>query len=99
MAMGAGRTFDRGEVLEAFRRHIGIRYAQLELDERETLQRDYRERMYRLGERHTFRYPDGTPTEASIEGVRPTGELLLRHADGTLREYLFKEIEFVIAGK
>ena len=47
----------------------------------------------------TFRYPDGTPTEASIEGVRPTGELLLRHADGTLREYLFKEIEFVIAGK
>ena len=99
MAMVAGRTFDRGEVLEAFRRHIGIRYAQLELDERETLQRDYRERMYRLGERHTFRYPDGTPTEASIEGVRPTGELLLRHADGTLREYLFKEIEFVIAGK
>ena len=80
MAMVAGRTFDRGEVLEA-------------------LQRDYRERMYRLGERHTFRYPDGTPTEASIEGVRPTGELLLRHADGTLREYLFKEIEFVIAGK
>ena len=55
--------------------------------------------MYRLGARHTFRYPDGTPTEASIEGVRPTGELLLRHADGTLREYLFKEIEFVIAGK
>ena len=99
MAMVAGRTFDRGEVLEAFRRHIGIRYAQLELHERETLQRDYRERMYRLGERHTFRYPDGTPTEASIEGVRPTGELLLRHADGTLREYLFKEIEFVIAGK
>ena len=48
MAMVAGRTFDRGEVLEAFRRHIGIRYAQLELDERETLQRDYRERMYRL---------------------------------------------------
>mgnify|MGYP005960874233 CR=1 FL=1 len=89
----------RAEQLEAFRRHIGIRYAQLELDERETLQRDYRERMYRLGERHTFRYPDGTPTEASIEGVRPTGELLLRHADGTLREYLFKEIEFVIAGK
>ena len=89
----------RAEQLEAFRRHIGIRYAQLELDARETLQRDYRERMYRLGDRHTFRYPDGTPAEASIEGVRPTGELLLRHADGTLREYLFKEIEIVIAGK
>lgn len=99
MAMVAGRTFDRGEVLEAFRRHIGIRYAQLELDERETLQRDYRERMYRLGERHTFRYPDGHADRGLDRGRAPHGELLLRHADGTLREYLFKEIEFVIAGK
>jgi len=31
-----------------------------------------------------------------IEGVRPSGELLLRHDDGLLREYLFKEVEFVI---
>ena len=96
MAVAAGRTFDRSEVLEAFGKHIGTRYAQLEQGERETLQRDYRERMYRLGERYTYRYPDGTPTEAAIEGVRPTGELLLRHADGSLREDLFKEIEFVI---
>ena len=81
MAVAASRTFDRSEVLEAFGKHIETRYAQLERGERETLQRDYR---------------DGTPTEAAIEGVRPTGELLLRHADGALREYLFKEIEFVI---
>ena len=89
----------RAEQLEAFRRHIGIRYAQLELDERETLQRDYRERMYRLGEQHPYRLPDGTLFQAAIEGVLPSGELILRHADGTRHEYLFREIEFVIAGK
>lgn len=31
-----------------------------------------------------------------IEGVRPSGELLLRHVGGPLREYLFKEVEFVV---
>ena len=96
MAAAAGRTFDRGEVLEAFCERIEARYAQLERGDTETLQRDYRERMYGLGERRTFRYPDGTPVEAVIEGVRPSGELLLCHDDGTLREYLFKEINFVL---
>ena len=43
--------------------------------------------------------PDGTLVEAVLEGVRPSGELILRHADGTRHEYLFREIEFVIAGK
>ena len=96
MAAAAGRTFDRGEVLEAFCERLEARYAQLERGDTETLQCDYRERMYGLGERRTFRYPDGTPVEAVIEGVRPSGELLLRHDDGTLREYLFKEINFVL---
>ena len=96
LAQAGGRKFNRSRLLETFLVRCLRRYAQLERGEKEALQHAYRERMYRLGERHTFRYPDGTPTEASIEGVRPTGELLLRHADGTLREYLFKEIEFVI---
>ena len=43
--------------------------------------------------------PDGTLVEAVLEGVRPSGELILRHADGTRHAYLFREIEFVIAGK
>lgn len=96
MALATGHSFERSEVLEAFQTHIANRYTQLECGEKETLQQTYRERMYRLGERHPFRRPDGTLTEAAIEGVRPSGELILRHADGMVREYLFKEIEFVI---
>lgn len=96
MAQIAGRTFDRREVLECFLDHIKKRYTQLESGDRKALCRDYRNRMYRLGEMHTFRFPNGSLTRAAIEDVRPTGELILRHTDGTRREYLFRQIEFVI---
>ena len=96
MALAAGRTFDREEVLERFRTHCAARYALLERGDADTLQRDYRARMYRLGTPHPYRLPDGSLFTAAIEGVRPSGELLLRHADGTLRAYLFREVEFVI---
>lgn len=96
MAVIAGRNFDRDEVLNTFSECVATRYIQLENGKKEALQRDYRSRMYRLGELHTFRYPDGTPTRATIEGVQPSGELILRHDDGQVREYLFREIEFVL---
>lgn len=99
MAQLTGRRYDRREVLETFERCMLARYGQLEHGDREALQRDYRERMYALGEMRPFRYPDGTLTRGAIEGVRPSGELILRHEDGTRREYLFKEIEFVIPEK
>lgn len=96
MAQAAGCKFDREQVLKTFLHCCDVRYAQLERGEKEALQQDYRSRMYRLGEMHPFRFPDGSPTRAAIEGVRPSGELVLRHEDGALREYLFREIEFVV---
>lgn len=96
MALAAGHAFSREEVLETFLTCVTARYAQIERGEQEALQRDYRERMYALGELREFRFPDGRPTRAAIEGVRPSGELILRHDDGQVREYLFREIEFVL---
>ena len=96
MAQLTGRRYDRRQVLETFERCMAARYEQLEHGDRNALQEEYRRRMYDLGVRRTFRYPDGSLTHAVIEGVRPTGELILRHDDGSLREYLFKEIEFVL---
>lgn len=96
MAQIAGRRFGRSMVLEAFFVRCMRRYAQLAGGEKDRLQEDYRRRMYRLCEEHPFRLPDGTPFRAAIEGVRPSGELLLRHTDGTLHAYLFREVEFVI---
>ncbi len=99
MAQLTGRRYDRREVLETFERCMLARYAQLENGDREALQRDYRDHMYGLGQRRPFRRPDGSLTHGIIEGVRTSGELMLRHDDGSLGEYLFKEIEFVIGGR
>lgn len=96
MAQLTGRRYDRREVLETFERCMLRRYEQLEIGDREALQHDYRSRMYALGEMRPFRYPDGSMIRGAIEGVRPSGELILRHEDGSRHEYLFKEIEFVL---
>lgn len=96
MALATGRTFDRGEVLDTFHTHCMARYEQLRCGDKQTIQEHYRRKMFRLGENHPYRRPDGTIVEAVIEGVRPTGELMLRHADGSHGEYLFREIEFVV---
>lgn len=99
MRQAAGRTFDREAVLETFAARFAERYAQLERGEAAAIDRDYRARMYRIGCEQRFRLPDGRRLTATIEGVRPDGELLLRHTDGTRGEYRFREIEFVIEGR
>ncbi|MBE6285033.1 MAG: biotin--[acetyl-CoA-carboxylase] ligase [Bacteroidales bacterium] len=54
--------------------------------------REYNSLLLGLGERHRFSDSDGRFT-AVIEGVEPTGHLLLRRSDGTLSRYAFKEVE------
>lgn len=97
LALVAKRTFCREEILEGFVSHLMNRYAALERGNEALLQRDYHVRLYHLGERHCYRLPDGTLFDAVLEGVRSTGELLLRRDNGVLGEYLFKEVEFVLA--
>ena len=96
MALEAGRTFDREEVLGRFHATLMRRYAALEAGDTAALAEAYRSRMYRLGEPHSFRLPDGSLVTGIIRGVCAAGALRVEHSDGTLRDYLFKEIEFVV---
>ena len=95
----AGRTFDRTAVIERFEHRFAERFARLETGRTAEIEADYRLRMYRYGCEQRFALPDGTQLTAVIEGVRPSGELLLRHADGSQGAYRFREIEFVIEGR
>ena len=45
---------------------------------------------------HPWELPDGTVIQASIAGVDPDGMLTLRHADGSLHRYAFKEVKHII---
>ena len=94
MSLVAGREFDREEVLARLHHHIMALYEALRCGEKAMLQSRYRSTMYRLGEMHPYALADGTIFEGIIRGVRPSGELQIEHsADGTLREYLFKQVE------
>lgn len=60
--------------------------------ESEAITREYRSLLLGFGEER--RYIDaGGEFTAVIEGVEPTGALLLRRCDGTLSRYMFKEVE------
>ncbi|WP_417013009.1 biotin--[acetyl-CoA-carboxylase] ligase [Alistipes sp.] len=96
MALEAGRTFDREEVLGRFHAALMRRYAALEAGERAALAAEYRRRMYRLDEPQAFRLPDGSRFTGIVRGVRSTGALLVEHPDGAVRDYLFREIEFAV---
>lgn len=95
----SGRMFDRGEVLERFMSHLKTLYDALESGHKGDIESRYTRTMYHLGERHTYALPSDEKFEATIRGVRPSGELILEHSDGTLHQYAFKEVEFVLRHK
>lgn len=99
MAVERGITFDRREILDTFSTKIATLYDLLESGHKETIESRYRERMYHRDKQHTYAYADGVEFRATIRGVRPSGELCLEHEDGIVREYAFKEVEFVLPHK
>lgn len=56
----------------------------------------YHHNLYRVGQQYPYLLPDGTRLDGTILHVRQSGELMLRHDDGTINPYLHKEIEFAI---
>ena len=99
MVVERGAECDRREVLECFMRHLAKWYSRLEAGQKSVIESAYRERMYHLDEPHIYALPTGDRFVATIRGVRPAGHLCLEHEDGDVREYAFKEVEFVLRAK
>lgn len=96
MRLITGKEFDREEVLERIAHHLRNRYEMLRHSEQEILRKDYHQRLYRLGEEHTYALPDGTHFRGVIEGVEPQGALKISTPQGEEYKFLFKEVEFVL---
>ena len=63
----------------------------------DSLHNRYMQTLYRNdGKPHPFVLPDGGTIFATIHAVNPSGELLLRHDDGSIHAYLFKQIKHKI---
>lgn len=94
-----GKSYDRAALLDSFMSHLATLYSLLEEGNKSSIEQRYHSVMYHIDEPHTYAYSSGVHFTATIRGVRPSGELCLEHDDGTLREYAFKEVEFVLPDK
>jgi BirA family biotin operon repressor/biotin-[acetyl-CoA-carboxylase] ligase len=99
MALLRSASFDRREVLERYMANLEAWYGRLLEGNKSAIEERYRELMYHLDEQHIYALASGEKFRAIIRGVRPSGELRLEHEDGTIREYAFKEVEFVLPHK
>ncbi|MBQ1611234.1 MAG: biotin--[Muribaculaceae bacterium] len=69
----------------------------LEPDTLDALHNRYMRSLYRNdGRLYPWQLPDGTIIEAAIDHVATDGMLTLRHADGSLHNYAFKEVKHII---
>lgn len=92
-----GREFDLEALLERLCERLEIRFSQVSS---EGLGGEYFRRLWRAdGMLHRWRdMADGKEFTASIEGVTSCGPIILRDAQGTLREYAFKGVKAILAG-
>lgn len=90
-----GKDIDREEVLRLFTKYFGDYLKRIDNGDYESLHAEYEASLYRRTGTFGFRDANGT-FRASIEGVEPSGPIRLRKADGSVAEYAFKEVEFII---
>lgn len=96
MALETGRDHDRREVLERFYARLTERFEALKSGGNEKLRRDYHSKIYRLDTPALYELPDGTRFTGTIRGVGPGGELIIETPDGEKKQYLYREVSFVI---
>ena len=102
IAQVIGREANRFLILERFVEAFRELYEALRAGGEDEIRAAYSARLFRRSGMHPFRdrtvqsASESPSFYASIEAVDPDGTLVLRRADGTLRRYAFKEVEFVL---
>ncbi|MCU4173771.1 biotin--[acetyl-CoA-carboxylase] ligase [Carboxylicivirga sp. N1Y90] len=87
--------FDLDKVLDSILKHIQIRYKQLQSEDLDSINSTYFSLLYRNIGKHLFKDEQET-FKASIKGVDEMGLLTLKDTSGQMREYAFKEVQFII---
>ena len=96
MKMLLDKEFAVDDVLEAVLNSFEYYYAVLLGRNRHMIAEEYKAHLLGLGKVCDFVDSAGH-FKAVIEGVEPTGELILRRNDG-IQRYMFKEVELLMAG-
>ena len=102
MAQLLDRELNVEEVLQSFLKHLQCNYEVLrEMQNakcrmQNVLHERYNSLLYRLNEYHTYALPSGERFEAKILSTASNGALRLEDKQGKIKDYLFKEVEFII---
>ena len=91
-----GKELDAEAVLNRFISHLQRNYEVLRSGGKTELHNRYNALLYRKNEFHTYALPSGEKFRAKIVGTAPSGALRLEEKDGNVKDYLFKEVEFII---
>jgi BirA family biotin operon repressor/biotin-[acetyl-CoA-carboxylase] ligase len=89
-----GKEFDTGACLREMLAVIDIRYKHLLYGDRERIRNEYSSRLYRSGEWHAYRSA-GIQFEGKIRDVSASGNLRIEEKNGKLREFSFKELDYI----
>ena len=95
MAQLLGKELNAEEVLQCFLQHLQENYEALR-EMQNLLHERYNSLLYRLNELRTYALPSGERFSAKILGTATNGALRLEDTEGKTKDYLFKEVEFVI---
>jgi len=90
-----GDMYDREEVLHQFLSRFYSYYLLLLQEKGDEIQSAYFDSLYRGIGFYTYQDDNGV-FEAEIKGIEPTGHLLLRLREGSIRRYAFKEVSYMI---
>ena len=96
MAQLLGKELDVEGVLHCFLKHLYQNYNILRSGVKVEIHDRYNALLYRKNEYHTYALPSGEKFRAKILGTAPNGALRLEDAEGNTKDYLFKEVEFII---
>ena len=96
MAQLLGRELNSEEVLQCFLTRLQYNYELLRSGEKAELHDRYNGLLYRKNEYHIYALPSGEKFRAKILGTAPSGALRLESESGETKDYLFKEVEFII---
>ena len=96
MAQLLGKELDAEAVLKCFLNHLQRNYELLRSGGKAELHDRYNGLLYRKNEYHTYALPSGERFSAKIVGTAPSGALRLENESGESKDYLFKEVEFII---
>lgn len=87
---------NRNTILNGFALHLLKLYNLLAVDDKESIDIDYINYLYRHQTIHTYKDSHST-FQGKIINVQPQGELIIENIEtATLNSYLFKEVEFII---